>query len=77
MKQLVEADKTAHRHVNLLENTLTASSGDLIESYCGSSGPDGVVSSVDGGLYLSFSTDSSRTFDGFSLTYRQILDGKT
>ena len=44
-------------------------------SYCGSRGPDGVVSAADGHLYLSFTTDSTSTHDGFRLTYRQIVNG--
>ena len=44
-------------------------------SYCGSRGPDSVVSAADGHLYLSFTTDSASTHDGFRLSYKQIVDG--
>ena len=55
---------------------ISDSDSHLIESYCGSSGRDGVVSAEDGHLYLSFSTDSSSTHDGFRLNYRQIPDSE-
>ena len=50
---------------------------DEIEEFCGSSGPNGVRGAVGGYVYISFSTDSSITRDGFRLIYRQVVDGMT